>query len=176
MWNLNTKIIYEIKKDHQNDTDKEIEKYTNNFIKKITNNLEDFSYNKIIANLYEMYSFLYRQIDKKYKKKTLVENYHKILITMKPIVPHLSSECLEILNLKNIGWPKYDETIIKENFANIVIQINGKKRGLIKVNINTKENEILEIINKDQKIFKYIQNKEMKKKIYIKNKLINIII
>ena len=176
LWNLNTKIIYEIKKDHQNDTDKEIEKYTNNFIKKITNNLEDFSYNKIIANLYEMYSFLYRQIDKKYKKKTLVENYHKILITMKPIVPHLSSECLEILNLKDIGWPKYDETIIKENFANIVIQINGKKRGLIKVNINTKENEILEIINKDQKIFKYIQNKEMKKKIYIKNKLINIII
>ncbi len=176
LWNLNTKIIYEIKKDHQSDTDKEIEKYTNNFIKKITNNLEDFSYNKIIANLYEMYSFLYRQIDKKYKKKTLVENYHKILITMKPIVPHLSSECLEILNLKNIGWPKYDETIIRENFANIVIQINGKKRGLIKVNINTKENEILEIINKDQKIFKYIQNKEMKKKIYIKNKLINIII
>ena len=102
LWNLNTKIIYEIKKDHQNDTDKEIEKYTNNFIKKITNNLEDFSYNKIIANLYEMYSFLYRQIDKKYKKKTLVENYHKILITMKPIVPHLSSECLEILNLKDI--------------------------------------------------------------------------
>ena len=124
LWNLNTKIIYEIKKDHQSDTDKEIEKYTNNFIKKITNNLEDFSYNKIIANLYEMYSFLYRQIDKKYKKNTLIENYHKILITMKPIVPHLSSECLEILNLKDIGWPKHDETIIKENFANIVIQIN----------------------------------------------------
>ena len=58
------------------------------------------------------------------------------------------------------------KTIIKENFVNIVIQINGKKRGLIKVNINTKENEILELINKDEKIFKYIQNKEIKKNIY----------
>ena len=50
-------IIDEIKKDNNKDTDDKITKYTNKFLKDVTGNLENFSYNKIIANLYEMYSF-----------------------------------------------------------------------------------------------------------------------
>ena len=109
------------------DDDNEIDKYTNLFIKKITNNLENFSYNKIIANLHEMYSFLFKQINAKYKKDTLIKNYEKILVAMNPIVPHLSSECLEMLEVDNYNWPVYDESILEENNTNIVIQINGKK-------------------------------------------------
>ena len=71
LWNLNLKIFDEIKKDHKKNTDNEFEKYTNKFIKKITENLENFSYNKIIANLHEMYSFINSQIEKKYTKKKL---------------------------------------------------------------------------------------------------------
>ncbi|MDC0901758.1 leucine--tRNA ligase, partial [Candidatus Pelagibacter sp.] len=85
LWNLNSKIFEEIKKNHEKDNDNEIEKYTNKFLKKITDNLENFSYNKIIANLHEMYSFLSKQINKNYKKNTLVENYQKILIAMTPV-------------------------------------------------------------------------------------------
>ena len=59
-------------------------KITNKFIKKITKNLEDFSYNKIIANMHEMYSFLTKEIEKNYKKETLLENYQKILICNDP--------------------------------------------------------------------------------------------
>ena len=62
LWSLNAKILDEIKKNHDHDTDQEIEKYTNKFLKKVTENLESFSYNKIIANLYEVYSFLTKQI------------------------------------------------------------------------------------------------------------------
>ena len=58
LWNLNKKIIDEINKDHNKDNDDEIKKYTNKYLKKIHDNLESFSYNKIVANLYEMYSFL----------------------------------------------------------------------------------------------------------------------
>jgi len=176
LWNLNAKILDEIKKNHDDDADQEIEKYTNKFLKKVTENLESFSYNKIIANLYEVYSFLNKQINSKYKKTTLINNYKKILISMMPVIPHLSSECLNLINVKDMSWPKYDKNLIREQIANIVVQINGKKRGLLKTEIDISENDLLNIINNDEKISKYIDGKEIKKKIYIKNKLINIIL
>ena len=176
LWNLHSKMIEEINKDHKTNTDEEISKYTNKFLKKITNNLENFSYNKIIANLYEVYSFLIKQLNKKYTKNTLIENYSKTLIAMQPVIPHFSNECLEILKEKNIEWPKINEEIIRENKVNIVIQINGKKRGLIKINIDLPEDQLITAIKKDEKITKFIEGKEIKRKIYIKNKLINIII
>ena len=57
LWNLNSKILDEIKKDHKEDKNNEIEKFTNKLIKKVTENLNNFSYNKIIANLHETYTF-----------------------------------------------------------------------------------------------------------------------
>ena len=80
-----------------------------------------------------MYSFLYKQIDKPIQKNTH-QNYQKILIAMTPIIPHFANECLELLNIKKFDWPRYDESMLKEDIVNIVIQINGKKRGLIKTN------------------------------------------
>ncbi len=176
LWNLNLKFLDEIKKDHEKDTDKELEKYTNKFLKKITDNLENFSYNKIIANLHELYSFLNKQINQKYSKETLIKNYEKILISMMPVIPHFSNECLSLIKSKEIKWPKYNIDFIKEENANIVVQINGKKRGLVQTKIDTSENDIFDIINNDEKIFKYLEKKIIKRKIFIKNKLINIII
>ena len=176
LWNLNSKIKDEIDKNHTEDSDAEIIKYTNKFLKQITSNLENFSYNKIIANLHEMYSFLFKQINKKYKKDTLIENYEKILITMQPVIPHFSSECLQKLNKFNVKWPKFDETIIEEDTINLVIQINGKKRGILSIKKNTSEEEIISSIYNETKINKYLSKKEIKRKIFVKNKLINIII
>ncbi len=176
LWNLNSIIIKQISKNYQEDTDKEITKYTNKFLKKITSNLESFSYNKIIANLYEMYSFLIKQLNQKYKKDTLIENYVKILISMQPIVPHFSSECLEILKVTDNKWPTINEEIIKEDKVNLVVQINGKKRSLIKIAKDLEVDELLEIVRKDEKAKRYLEGEKIKKKIYIKNKLINIII
>ena len=59
---------------------------------------------------------------------------------------------------------------------NIVVQINGKKRGLIKTKKNINENEVLENIKKENNIMKYLKDLKIRKKIYIPNKLINIII
>ena len=176
LWNLNEKIHEQMLKNHKNDNDIEIEKYTNKFLKKITDNLENFSYNKIIANLHEMYSFMYKQIDKPYTKKTLYQNYQKILIAMTPIIPHFATECLNLFNVKNFDWPRYDESILKEDIVNIVIQVNGKKRGLIKTKPNLSEEKLFEIIKNDETLTKHINQKNIKRKIYIQNKLINIII
>ena len=176
LWVLNSKIIKKIKDNHTLDDDNELTKFTNKFIKNVTDNLENFSYNKIVANLHEMHSFITKQLDKNYKKETLIDNYQKILILIQPVVPHFSNECLEIINIKNVEWPNYNKEIIKEDKINLVIQINGKKRGLINIEPDKTENEIMNIIKEDKKIMKYIQNNEIKRNIYIKNKLINIII
>ena len=176
LWNLNRKILNEIDKNHKLDSDNEIEKKTNLFLKNITNNLEEFSYNKIIANLHEIYSFFIKQIEKPYKKETLVENFKKILICMTPIIPHFAYECLSQFNIKKIDWPNYNETILVKDIIDIVIQINGKKRGLIKSKPNLSEEHLFEIITKDKKLNKYLEKKNVKRKIYIKDKLMNIII
>ena len=176
LWNLNTKIFAEINKNHKEDFDNEFKKATNLFLKNVTNNLEEFSYNKIIANLHEIYSLLIKQIDKPYKKETIIENYKKILVCMVPIIPHYAYECLDQLKIQTIEWPSYDEAILIKNEINIVIQINGKKRGLIKTKPNISEDNLFEIIIKDEKLNKYLNNKDIKRKIYIKDKLLNVIL
>jgi len=178
LWSLNEKVLGEINKNHTKDNSDELTKFTNRFVKKISNNLENFNYNIIIANLHEMHSYLTKEIIKGYQKKTILENYKKILITMMPILPHLSNECFESIKIKNdeLNWPIYDEKQIKESSINIVIQINGKKRGLINTKLDLEEVELFKLVKKDQNIYKHISDKEIKKKIYIKNKIMNIII
>ena len=176
LWNLNSKILQEINKNHQDNNSNELDIYTNKFLKKITDNLEKFSYNKIIANLHEMYSFLSKEINNVYKKDNLILNYKKILIAMSPIIPHFSNECLEMIKTKNVEWPKYDQTKIKEDTVNIVVQINGKKRGLMETQINIPEKILMEKIYQDEKLKKYMGDKPIKKTIFIKDKIINIIV
>jgi len=176
LWILHQTVMEEIQKNNLEDTNNELSKFTNKFIKKISNNLENFSYNIIIANLHEMYSSLTKLIKNNYKQDTIRENYIKILTTLMPIVPHFSNECLELLNAnKELKWPTYDESAIEEKSTIIVIQINGKKRAIIDVEKNINENDLMELIYSDEKIKKYLDKNEIKKKIYITNKLMNII-
>ena len=117
-----------------------------------------------------------KQTDKSYTKKTLIQNYQKILISMTPIIPHFANECLDLLNIKDFNWSEYDESILKEDIVNIVIQVNGRKRGLVKTEPNLSEEKLFEIIKNDETLMKYFDPKNIKRKIYIKNRLMNIII
>ena len=76
---LNLKIIEKIKQNKEKDEDDELAKFTNKFLKEITENLENFSYNKIIANLHVMNSSLTKIINKNYKALIKIM---KILISM----------------------------------------------------------------------------------------------
>ena len=179
LWTLHNKINLQIKENHKNDSGKKLSKFTNQFIKKITHNLNNFNYNVIIANLHEIHSFLSKEIENNYCSNTLIENYKKILITIMPIIPHFSNECLQSLNLKfnnDFTWPQYDETLLVEDSVNIVIQINGKKRGLIKTKKNISETQLLEVIQKEKNVYKYLNNQEIKKQIFVQDRLINFII
>jgi len=177
LWNLNEKINNEIIKDHQYDQDNNLEKIINKFLKKMTENLNDFSYNVIIANLHEIYSQINKEIEKSYKKETLIDNYKKVLLAIMPIIPHFSSECLEkISNSVELKWPEINEDIIFEKNTNFVVQINGKKRGLVEADKKISEQKLFEIILQNENLNKFFISKNIKKKIFVPNKLINIIV
>ena len=119
-------------------------------------------------------------IKNKIDKNSWIENYKKILITMIPVIPHFANECLSKLKIqessKEIKWPTINQNILEKDKVNFVVQINGKKRGILSVDKNIDEKEILIKINEDTKIKKFIENKNIKNTIFIPNKLVNIIV
>ena len=178
LWLLHQKVIIKI-----NDKDKKIKseinlnEFTNQLINKITNNIERFHYNVIVANFYEMYNFLVKNIDKKINPENLRENYVKILHLLTPFIPHFANECLnQIKEKEKSSWPVLDKKYLISKFANIVIQINGKKKDLIKTNMDISEDQLLKEIKKSDKINKYLVNTKIIKKIFVPNRLINLII
>ena len=177
LWQLNQKFTKEISLDHSKDASFNLTKYTNQYLKKMTDNMSNFSYNVLIANLHEMYSFMNKELNNQYSSKTLKENFNKILLTLMPIIPHFASECLELNKFETkYIWPTYDKDMLIEENTNIVIQFNGKKRGIFEMKRNSSEKEILFKIKEDKNLSKYLNNQEPKKIIYIKNKILNLII
>ncbi|WP_440655797.1 leucine--tRNA ligase [Candidatus Pelagibacter sp. HIMB1509] len=177
LWTLNNKILEQINANHNEVSTNDLEKIASNFIKNVENNIENFSYNKIVANLHEIYSALNRIVNNKIKSEDWIKNYKNILITMSPIIPHFSNECLELLGEKNqFKWPSINKNILFEKNVNFVVQVNGKTRGVLNINRDTSEDEILKNIRENDKISKHIKTKSVKKTIFIPNKLINVIL
>ena len=96
---------------------------------------------------------------------------------MNPIIPHLSNECLEsITDINKIKWPDIDSKIDQDVENKIVIQINGKKRDIIIVEKNTEKDKIIKKAMDSKICSKLLLNKKVTKIIYIRNKLLNLII
>ena len=94
---------------------------------------------------------------------------------MIPFTPHLAYECLELLNCKNTDdWPQIEVDTIEE--INLAVQINGKTRDIIKINKDTIEEKVNEMVLVKSKAKKYLENKKIIKTIFVKNKIINYII
>ena len=179
LWTLNRKFIDKINKDEKGLNNDIITKYTNSLIFKITNNLENFRYNVIVANFYEMYNFLIKQLDEPINKEVLINNYYIILKLLNPFIPHFASECLEKFSKfkkDQNEWPKIDKKLLAEEKVKIVVQINGKKREILELPKDISENEILNMINNNEKLKTYLDKKELIKKIFVPNKIINLII
>jgi leucyl-tRNA synthetase len=176
-WLLHKKIISIISLKKEDGDSKSIDLFTNTMIHKITISLEKFHYNVIIANFHETYNHLNKEIEKPINYLSLSENYKKILNLMHPVIPHLAGECLSELDPNMIlKWPSIDRKKILNKNYNIVVQINGKKRALINLDYEISETQLILKIKENPLINKFIKNEEFKKTIYIKNKLINIII
>ena len=176
-WILHKKIIKKTNSENKGSHKDDLNIFTNKLIQKISLNLEKFNYNVIIANIYETYNFLIKEIDKDYKPEVLKENYIKILILMMPIIPHIVSEAFNDLKQNDdIKWPIAENRYLQEKYVNIVIQVNGKKKSLIKVEKDLEDKEVINKIKKDEKISNILSDKNLLKHIIVKNRLVNFIV
>ena len=176
-WTLHKKILNKIKDNSTEKTNENLSIYTNRLIEKFTFNLEKFNLNVIIANLYETYNFLNKEYDHFKNSENLKDNYLKILILMLPVLPHLISECIfEVEKKREIQWPLADKKYLEDKYVNIVIQINGRKKTLIKMEKDIDDSSLLEKIKKDPKISDTLSKKNIDKYFIVKNKLINLLI
>ena len=91
-----------------------------------------------------------------------------------PLAPHLAHECSEKIN-KKFYWPEYNPKLLQEESCTIVIQVDGRKRGILKMPTNSKEIVVIRKSKAVVNVSKYIANTKVIKNIYIKNKLVNFI-
>tara|TARA_Y100000816_G_C25933395_1_gene486790 strand:+ start:47 stop:442 length:396 start_codon:yes stop_codon:yes gene_type:complete len=131
----------------------------------------------MIANMHETYNFLQKHLENKLNSNDLSECYKKILIIFSPVLPHLINECLSELNYENNHlWPQTEEKYLEKTNIDYVIQINGKKRSLINAEKNLKQELLFELVKKDKLLDKYLKDISIKKIIFVKNRLINILL
>ena len=181
IWTLTNKIE-DYKNSNENiEEDKNVYKFINKMIYNITRNIENFQYNVVIANFHEIYNELDGFLNnKKSSAKALKTSMVKTLICLIPFTPHIAFECLKKIDKsfdpKNIKWPSYDKKLLVEEEYNIIVQINGKKRGIFKMPANSDENIVLQEAKKVENVKKTMGSNKIKKYIYVKNRLINLII
>ena len=178
LWILHNKIKDKIKNNNKNNQNNEsLQKFTNQMINKITNNLDSFSYNVIIANIYETYNFLNKEIEKEIDNATLIDCYKKILTIFSPAIPHYVAQCIEELGLAaNIKWPKINKKLLEEEKIDYVIQINGKKRAILNESRDIDQDSLMIKIKSNKLSEKYLKDKSINKIIFVKNRLINLLI
>ena len=113
------------------------------------------------------------------EKSSVSEAINTILISLSPITPHITHSLWNQLGneeaIINVTWPEPDESLLEKKSVEIAIQINGKLRGRITVDSNLSQKEIEKLAQKQENIKKYIENKDVKKVIYIENKILNIV-
>ena len=177
LWNLN-QLVFNI---NNNKIDKKLEKEFVNkidlYVLKIDELVDRFQFNVAIAQFYEIYKFFNDHVKKNIGETTLVLCIEKIMKLLIPFVPHLAYECLENLGSKNVNqWPKVEKKLLDTLELNIVIQINGKTRDVLKMKKDTPEKKITDLVIAESKAKKYLIDKKIIKTIYIKNKIINYII
>ncbi len=175
IWNLNFNVHDRDERDKDDKEEKKFINEINNYVEKINISINNFRFNVCIANFYQVYNLLRNSLDLKISNQIFQDNMVKIMKLMIPFTPHLAHECLEMLNCKTFSkWPEVKKNKTEE--INLVIQVNGKTRDIIKIDVDLLEDKIKLIVLKKSKAKKYIENSKIKKVIFVKNRIINYIV
>jgi len=155
-------------------------KNSNILIKEITDCIEKFHINVAVAKLYVFLNNINEEIEKRsLNKEDVINAYKKYLIIISAFTPYIAHECWERItgnqDMTLQEWPKIDKSFLNKNNFDIVIQIDGKKRAIINSANNESEENILSKSLAIKNIQVILDKKTIVKKIFIKNKLLNIV-
>ena len=146
----------------------------NMMIKKVSDNLDQMQFNTCVSEFMIFTNYL-QKLD-----SINIDTVKSFIIIMNPFMPHLSQELWELIGETNEltyqAWPKYDRDIIISDEIVIPIQINGKRRSEITISVELSEDEVIKKARHDDKIASYLKNTTIIKEIYIKGKILNIVL
>ena len=153
---------------------KDLEILINKTIKKVTEDFDTSKFNTAISAL----MILLNEFD---NHETISRKDYRTFITLlHPACPHITEELNEMYNLGEVlaksSWPVYDENKLVEDTKTIAVQVNGKVRATITININDSEEVTKEKALNEENVKKHIEGKEIVKIIVIKDKIVNIVV
>ncbi|MDP6340050.1 MAG: leucine--tRNA ligase [Candidatus Marinimicrobia bacterium] len=153
---------------------KETARMLHSMIKRVSVNLDNLQFNTCVSEFMIFTNHI----------QTLITINNDVLksfiILINPFMPHMAEELWQLSGQENEltfqKWPTFDELLIKADTMKLAVQINGKRRSEIEVDINTVEKEIFETAKSADKISNHLKNKIILKEIYVKGRLVNIVV
>ncbi len=161
------------------DKEKTLIKSMNIAIKEISNDILNNQFNTAISELMKFYNSLSNSINdvNNNLKKDALKTF---CILLAPFAPHISEEIWHLIGFKNSvhleNWPSFNAEALKEDSYELVIQVNGKVRDKININNEMNEDQIKELTLKRPNILKWTNDKEIRKIIIVKGKIMNIVV
>jgi leucyl-tRNA synthetase len=150
-----------------------LERLIHQTIKKVGEDIETMKFNTAVSALMILTNEMAA------RKELPITNYQLLITLLAPFAPHLAEELWEKLgNKKSVHlekWPEYDPALIVEEEIDLVVQVNGKVRDMIRVKADIGEDEAKKVAMESEKVKKWIEGKKIRKIIFVKGKLVNIV-
>lgn len=155
------------------DYSKELESDFHKTMKKVTEDIDSLKSNTAIAALMSLINKVYE------KGKINKAELKTFIVLLNPFAPHVTEEMWDQMKFNDVvtsqRWPKYDKNKTQDDTVEIAVQVNGKVRAKIKVDVNISNEDAINLAKSDEKIVAEIEGKNIIKEIYVKGRLVNIV-
>jgi leucyl-tRNA synthetase len=161
--------------------ERDLLRLTHQTIRRVTQDMERFRFNTMIAALMELTNYLGRVKESGNVSAGAWEAaIEKVLLLLAPSAPHVAEELWQrtgrAYSIHNQTWPQWDDELAKDEEVTLVIQVNGKLRDRVNVPVTISEAEARELTLARERIKAYVDNKEIINIIYVPRKLVNVVV
>ena len=168
------KVWQQFEKREKQANNSELEVLLHKTIKKVGEDIENLRLNTAIAAMMIL-------MNKVAEVKSANEDFwQKFLIVLAPFAPHIAEELWHDLGNKTSifkeAWPSYDPDLIKEDMAEYSVQINGKIRAKLSLPVDVSEEDAVKAAKADENVIKHLAGQEIKKVIFVKGKMISLVV
>jgi leucyl-tRNA synthetase len=159
----------------------DLRRWTHKTIKRVTDDMEAFTFNTIIAGLMEFTNALQKAKQTEvYRTEAWDEAIETLLLLLAPCCPHIAEELWERsgrpYSIHQQAWPEYDADLAAEEVITLIVQVSGKVRARIEVAADIGEEEAKATALADENVQRYIEGKEVHKVIYVPGRLVNVVV
>eukprot|EP00597_Dinobryon_sp_UTEXLB2267_P004289 CAMPEP_0170069554 /NCGR_PEP_ID=MMETSP0019_2-20121128/8183_1 /TAXON_ID=98059 /ORGANISM="Dinobryon sp., Strain UTEXLB2267" /LENGTH=868 /DNA_ID=CAMNT_0010277623 /DNA_START=20 /DNA_END=2626 /DNA_ORIENTATION=- len=149
-------------------------------IKKVTQDVDRFAFNTAISSLMVYTNFLTSAASSNKGEGLSREAVESLVLLLSPFAPHVAEECWALLghseSISHASWPQFDEALCVQDIVTIAIQVNGKVRTKMDIQVDAPETEILGMALELPNVKKFTDGNEVKKTIYVPGRILNILV